>query len=155
MNIESDDKLLDEMTKQAVAECRIKGMGFGAIVKKFKITQVQLNSFLKSEIRNYLTTSTMEEAQGAWRDLTMSRLEAVVEQILPLLMQEEAKGSKRVEVGSVSWKTLLDSLLRVMDQQADLVGANSKAALSATAAFASKSEPELMAEAKAMGIPTS
>ena len=155
MNIENDDKLLDEVTKQAVTECRIKGMGFGAIVKKFKITQVQLNSFLKGEIRNYLTASTMDDAQGAWRDLAMSRLEAIVEQIFPLLMQEGEIKGKKMDVGGAQWKSLLDSLLRVLDQQADLVGAPAKAAsASGEKAFNAKSEPELLAEAKAMGIPT-
>ena len=154
MNIDSDEVLLEEVTKQAIAECRIKGMGFGAIVKKFKITQVQLNSFLKGEIRNYLTTSTMEDAQGTWRDLAMSRLEAIVEQIFPLLMQEGEIKGKKMEIGGAQWKALLDSLLRVLDQQADLVGAPAKA-VSSEKAFNAKSEPELLAEAKAMGIPTS
>lgn len=152
--IEDDDELLLEVTKQSIAEARINGMSVGAIVRKYKISQRRLNSFLKQEIRNYLTTSTMDDAQGVWRDLSMSRLEAIVEQIFPLLVQSEGLGKKAIEIGSVKWKVLLDSFLRVINQQAELVGTPTKGANDENKIISVQDEPEMLAIAKSMGIPT-
>ena len=143
---DTDDALLDELTKQSITECRVKGMTGSAISKKYKITQRQLCAFVKDEIRNYLISATTEEAATAWRDLAMSRLECLVERLMPLLLEENGP---KTRPGTASWKMNLDSLLKIMDQQTTLLGTNKTTEKDIDPRFTfGKGEEELQRELK-------